>query len=83
MGSLFDDVSEIAHADWFEKRSAPHGKLEFSNDEARANRRLLHWIMVEHDFAPNPTEWWHFGYGELMWARLSGAPHAFYGLAEP
>lgn len=82
MGSLFDDVSEIAHADYFEKRGSAAGKLEFSNDEARANRRLLHWILTKQEFAPNPTEWWHFGYGELMWAKLTGAHHAFYGALE-
>jgi D-alanyl-D-alanine dipeptidase len=82
MGSLFDDASEIAHTDHFESHGPAAGKLEFSNDEARANRRLLHWILVEQNFAPNPTEWWHFGYGELMWAKLTGAPHAFYGAIE-
>jgi D-alanyl-D-alanine dipeptidase len=77
MGCLFDDVSEIAHVDYFETRQDLG--LALSNDEARKNRRLLYWLMVEAGFAANPTEWWHYGYGELMWARLTGAPAAFYG----
>ncbi|MEZ6011361.1 MAG: M15 family metallopeptidase [Hyphomonas sp.] len=82
-GSLFDDVSELAHVDFFEKKLAKPGRgLAFSDEEARANRRLLYWLMTEHGFAHNPTEWWHFGLGELMWAKLTGAPGAYYGLAE-
>lgn len=77
MGSLFDDVSEIAHLDYFEVRQDLG--LALSNDEARKNRRLLYRLMTEAGFAANPTEWWHYGYGELMWARLTGAPAAFYG----
>jgi zinc D-Ala-D-Ala dipeptidase len=77
MGSIFDDASPIAVSDHFEQRSARG--FAFSDEEARANRRLLHWLMRDAGFAPNPGEWWHFSYGELMWAKLSDAPHAFYG----
>ena len=77
MGSIFDDASDIALTDHFERPVA--GEISFSNDEARANRRLLHWLMVDQGFAAHPNEWWHFGYGELIWARLTGAPAGFYG----
>lgn len=81
LGSIFDDASQIARADHFEHRAAR--AFAFSDEEARANRRLLHWLMREAGFAANPGEWWHFSYGELMWAKLTDAPHAFYGLCEP
>jgi D-alanyl-D-alanine dipeptidase len=80
MGSIFDDASPIARADHFERRKS--SAFAFSDEEARANRRLLHWLMRGESFAPNPGEWWHFSYGELMWAKLIDAPHAFYGLCE-
>jgi zinc D-Ala-D-Ala dipeptidase len=80
MGSIFDDASPIARSDHFEHSNS--SAFAFSNEEARANRRLLHWLMREAGFMPNPGEWWHFSYGELMWAKLTGAPHAFYGLIE-
>ena len=80
MGSIFDDASPIARADHFERRTAR--SFAFSDEEALANRRLLHWLMREEGFAANPGEWWHFSYGELMWAKLTDAPHAFYGLCE-
>lgn len=82
MGSIFDDVSAISHTDHFE-RSRAKDTLALSDDEARANRRLLYWIMREAGFCSNPTEWWHFSYGDQMWARLTGARAAFYGAAEP
>ena len=77
MGSLFDDASTIAHAAHLE--SAQDEAFSFSNDEARANRRLLYWLMREAGFAANPSEWWHFSYGDQMWAKLTGAPAALYG----
>ena len=81
MGSIFDDVTPMAHRDRFEhlKGEAP----SFSDEEARANRRLLHWLMSEEDFAAHPDEWWHFSFGDQMWAALHGAPAALYGITKP
>jgi D-alanyl-D-alanine dipeptidase len=79
MGSLFDDVTEIAHTDHFEK--APNTLLSTSAQEARANRRLLYWTMVQAGFSAHPNEWWHFSFGDQMWACLTGAPAGFYGIA--
>jgi len=79
MGSLFDDVTALAHRDRFEE--FPADNFSFSDQEARANRRLLHWLMVEEGFAGHPDEWWHFSWGDQMWAALTGAPHAHYGAA--
>ncbi len=80
MGSLFDDVTALAHRDRFESGSADSFSL--SDDEARANRRLLHWLMIEEGFAGHPDEWWHYSWGDQLWAALTGAPAAHYGLAD-
>ncbi len=79
MGSLFDDVTALAHRDRFE--SLGRENFSFSDQEACANRRLLHWLMVEEGFAGHPDEWWHFSWGDQLWAALTGAPAAHYGLA--
>ncbi len=79
MGSMFDDVTALAHRDRFEHLSAEN--FSYSDKEARANRRLLHWLMTEQDFAGHPDEWWHFSWGDQMWAVLTGAPAAHYGMA--
>jgi zinc D-Ala-D-Ala dipeptidase len=78
MGSLFDDVTALAHRDRFETLDE---EFSFSNEEARANRRLLHWLMLEEGFAGHPDEWWHFSWGDQLWAALTGAPAAHYGPA--
>ena len=80
MGSLFDDVTALANRDRFEQLRAEN--FSFSDQEAQANRRLLHWLMVEEGFAGHPDEWWHFSWGDQMWAALTGAPAAHYGLAD-
>jgi zinc D-Ala-D-Ala dipeptidase len=81
MGSVFDDVTELAHTDRFE--SLDERAFSYSDAEARANRRLLFWLMTEGGFSNHPNEWWHYSYGDQMWAAKSGAPAALYGLAEP
>ena len=80
MGSLFDDVTALANRDRFENLSAEN--FSFSDQEAQANRRLLHWLMVDEGFAGHPDEWWHFSWGDQMWAALTGAAQAHYGLAD-
>jgi D-alanyl-D-alanine dipeptidase len=79
MGSLFDDVTAMANRDRFENLGPEN--FSFSDQEACANRRLLHWVMVEEGFAGHPDEWWHFSWGDQMWAALTCAPHAYYGSA--
>ncbi len=79
MGGLFDDVTEDAWTDSFERRTL----YSMSDDEACANRRLLYWAMSEAGFSNNPTEWWHYSWGDQMWARLTGQPAAHYGPCDP
>lgn len=81
MGSLFDDASPLARTARFEAELDPEA-FSFSNEEARANRRLLYWLLVEAGFASNPSEWWHFSYGDQMWAKLRNEPEALYAGAE-
>jgi D-alanyl-D-alanine dipeptidase len=79
MGGLFDDVTEDAWTDAWERRPI----VSMSDEEARANRRVLYWAMAEQGFANNPTEWWHYSWGDQMWARLGGHPAAIYGGCNP
>ncbi|MDI9314459.1 MAG: M15 family metallopeptidase [Hydrotalea sp.] len=86
MGSIFDDLSSLAHPDYFERRlPGGEGKTalfeSFSDEEALANRRLIYWLMADAGFASHPNEWWHFSWGDQMWARLHAVPAAHYGLA--
>ena len=80
MGGLFDDASAVSHTDRFEG-PGPAADFSFSAEEARANRRLLFWVMTEAGFVNYPDEWWHYSWGDQMWAALTGAPAAFYAAA--
>jgi D-alanyl-D-alanine dipeptidase len=80
MGSLFDELSPLARLDHFEVQKSEG--LTISDDEARANRRFLYHLMCKAGFAANPHEWWHYGYGDQMWARLTGAAAAVYGAVQ-
>jgi len=35
---------------------------------ARDHRRAFFWTMLEVGFGANPTEFWHYNYGDQMWA---------------
>lgn len=47
--------------------------------EARKNREILLDILYEQEFVNYPYEWWHFSYGDRLWAYLMDKKEAFYG----
>lgn len=47
--------------------------------EAKKNRRLLIRLMEEQGFVNYPLEWWHWSYGESLWAMTKKKSHAIYG----
>lgn len=81
MGSMFDDMCEMSFTDYFEGANRfPLGS--FSGYEARRNRRLLYWVMTQAGFANYPGEWWHFSWGDQMWAKLLNLACAHYSKME-
>lgn len=46
------------------------------------NRSYLHEKMNSLDFNNFPAEWWHFSYGDRMWAAYKGKKECFYGYAK-
>ena len=79
MGGIFDDLTEEAWTDGYERKPV----RSMSDEEARANRRLLYWVMTEAGFANNPTEWWHYSWGDQLWAKLGSHSAAHYGGCNP
>lgn len=43
------------------------------------NRQLLALAMASAGFVQHPNEWWHFSWGDQLWAWRSGSPSARYG----
>lgn len=77
------NTSNAADPDYFEY-SQPRTKYD---NEVQRNRRIFYWVMKgallgdDSGFVVNPTEWWHWSYGDQLWAQLTHAPEAFYGAA--
>jgi D-alanyl-D-alanine dipeptidase len=45
----------------------------------RSRRTILLEAMERAGFTNYPNEWWHFSFGDRMWAAYSGASRAIYG----
>jgi len=52
-------------------------------EEQRRNRQILLDAMLEAGFINYPGEWWHFCYGDKMWAAYARKPYAIYGEVTP
>lgn len=47
--------------------------------EQKRNRTLLVSTMREAGFANYPLEWWHYSYGDTLWAAYANKPYAIFG----
>ena len=74
MGSPIDEISPRSYPDYFALNS-PH---RLTTDDTPAdwcdrfhhNRQLLGSVMRHAGFEQHPNEWWHFSFGDQMWAWL-------------
>ena len=71
MGTLIDEMGDKART---------HSTLITA--EQRANRRMLLDAMRAAGLINYPSEWWHFSYGDRLWAELTKAEVAFFGPLE-
>ena len=72
LGSGFDEPSLRSHTAYYES---------FPDSEACYYRRLLYSVMTQVGFTNLPTEWWHFDFGNALWALYSGQDKAIFGAA--
>lgn len=79
MGTDFDEFSECAHPLYFHELSG----RSVEEEAIIRNRDMLTSAMVSAGFRPDTDEWWHFDYGNQLWALETGKPAAIYGSAEP
>ena len=73
MGSTVDQMDETSNPDFYAK---------VKNKEAiiwNSRRNLLREIMTKFGFAQHPNEWWHFSYGDQLWAWKNKKENAIYG----
>lgn len=72
MGTPFDEFTKRAFTMNFKK----------DVNKVHANRMLLKSVMEGAGFTNYPEEWWHYDYGNPLWAENTGKMIAKYGSAE-
>jgi D-alanyl-D-alanine dipeptidase len=70
MGSQIDEISPRSYPDHFARCLDPQGQ------QYHQHRQVLRQVMLTAGFQQHQNEWWHFCYGDQMWAWLSNASHA-------
>lgn len=78
MGTAFDEASPLSWSAAFEQDAHNAAGLV-----ARDNRRLLFHAMSGAGFTNLPSEWWHYDFGNQLWALYSAQAQAVYGATAP
>lgn len=64
----------------FGERVNTHSDL--ITDTQKNNRKILYDVMTKAGFVNYPLEWWHYSYGDRMWAAYLKKTECFYGRIE-
>ena len=75
MGCPIDETTERAYPGHYANATSPQLR------ECHENRMLLNLVMTSTGFIRHGNEWWHFSFGDQMWARARGESVAIYGRA--
>ncbi len=78
-GNILDMGSNI---DQMDEKSIPDFYKKIEKEEAtifNSRRNLLKEIMLEFEFVQHPNEWWHFSFGDQLWAWKKKKANALYG----
>lgn len=65
MGSPIDEISPRSYPNHFANSSHP------VEQQYHQNRLILAEVMISAGFQQHPNEWWHFSYGDQLWAWLT------------
>ena len=78
MGADIDEISPRSYPNHFANHS------ELNAQQYHQNRQLLNNAMSAAGFSQHPNEWWHFSWGDQLWAhQKGGSAIAQYGNAHP
>ncbi|MFD2616399.1 M15 family metallopeptidase [Terrilactibacillus laevilacticus] len=78
MGTDFDDFSDKAYLDYYENCE----NLTEQDTVRRDNRRLLKAIMTQEGFTVNPSEWWHYDFGNRPWSEKTKQSMLYSGISK-
>ena len=73
MGCHIDQMDDYAKPDYFKNSKKKEAIIWHTR------RILLKEIMQKFGFVQHPNEWWHFSYGDQLWAWLNKQKQAIYG----
>lgn len=79
MGTFFDEMNALSYTASLENISSPSPE----QIEARTNRRILYNAMIAAGFTNLPSEWWHFDFGNQLWAWFLDKKQAIYSTTSP
>lgn len=71
MGTSQEEFGEVCHTAY-----------SYITDEQKKNREILYEAMTSAGFANYPREWWHYSYGDKVWAGYNNKTECFYGPIE-
>ena len=74
-------TNESCNPDYAEYSPRPAYISEELWHEGTRNRRIMYNVLIHCGMQVNPTEMWHYSWGDQMWAKLQGKPAALYGTA--
>lgn len=75
MGSPIDEISARSYPEYFA------GSVNPDAQRYHQHRQLLAAAMSRAGFRQHPNEWWHFSWGDQLWAWQTGEEAAQYGSA--
>ena len=77
LGGKIDFIGPESSPDFYKSDSCkiPHSKHQVFQDR----RSLLLTVMEQAGFVQHPNEWWHFSYGDQLWAWSNQNKKAIYG----
>ncbi len=73
MGSDIDQMDECSLPNYYEKENSKRAQ------NWNSRRNILRETMNKFGFAQHPNEWWHFSYGDQLWAWKNNIKNAIYG----
>ncbi len=81
MGSAIDAIGAVSEPDHYREVAALALELSLQQQPHDWHRRrcLLRQAMAAAGFAQHPNEWWHFSWGDQLWAWRQDQPQARYG----
>ncbi len=79
MGGDIDEIGPISSPDYY-LVAARH---DSQADVWHQRRLFLANVMIKAGFIQHPNEWWHFSFGDQLWAWKNNVREAFYGACSP